>query len=281
MGRAFDWVDAFTDTPFCGNACAVVHDADTIPTEKRIALVRETSLSECAYLVSSQTADFGVRYYLADREILMAGHPTIATVQSLLDRGMVKPGGTFTLEVGAGILPIRVSETGLITMRQARPEFGPTCDLALTAKVGSIPEDAIIAPPQMVSTGPSFGITLLRDAAALQSLQLNTEALTEWRELYGMTEPFWVTLTDTGTFSRLLLPPPMPAEDPFTGSATGCMAACLFAMGKIGAKFTAKQGHWMGRPGQAEVQLLGSPDAIEGVEVSGKGVVLMRGELTV
>ena len=71
----------------------------------------------------------------------------------------------------------------------------------------------------------------------------------------------------------------MPAEDPFTGSATGCMAAYLRRHRLVGARFTAEQGHWMGRPGRAEVEVLGSPDDIEGVRVGGTGVVLMQGTL--
>jgi PhzF family phenazine biosynthesis protein len=107
----FDWVDAFTETPFGGNGCGVVHDAASVDADTRTALVRETNLSECAYLVGSDRADFGVRYYTAKREILMAGHPTIATVASLIDRGLVDlstGAAEFTLEVGAGVLPIRV-----------------------------------------------------------------------------------------------------------------------------------------------------------------------------
>jgi len=73
---------------------------------------------------------------------------------------------------------------------------------------------------------------------------------------------------------------PMPAEDPFTGSATGCMAAYLWAKGLIDAPaFVAEQGHWMGRPGTAQVEVLGPRDAIEGVNVGGRGVVLMSGLL--
>ena len=64
-----DWIDAFADRAFGGNACAVVHDADSLPVSARIAFVRETGLVECAYVVSSDRADFGARYYLADREI--------------------------------------------------------------------------------------------------------------------------------------------------------------------------------------------------------------------
>jgi len=69
----FDWVDAFTDAPFCGNGCVVVHGAAEISLKDRLALVRETSLAECAYLVPSEKADFGVRYYLAIRKFRWPG----------------------------------------------------------------------------------------------------------------------------------------------------------------------------------------------------------------
>ena len=97
-------------------------------------------------------------------------------------------------------------------------------------------------------------------------------------------EPFLVTLggetPGADVFSRLLLAPPSPAEDPFTGSATGCMGAYLWSEGLIPSpRFVAEQGHWLGRPGRAEVEALGPREDISGVRVAGAGVVLMRGEL--
>ncbi len=61
MTYNFDWIDAFTTRPFGGNACVVVHGADALSLPQRLALVNETSLSECAYLVGSDVADFGAR----------------------------------------------------------------------------------------------------------------------------------------------------------------------------------------------------------------------------
>ena len=292
-GYAFDWIDAFTETPFGGNACAVVHDSADLPVADRMALVRETSLSECAYLVHSDVADFGARYYLPTREILMAGHPTIATVASMLARGMVAPGDVFTLEVGAGVLPIetvaRPGRAPLIRMTQMAPQFGRVYEAAeIAAMYGLAPED-IIHPPQIVSTGTPFCITVLRDHDALRRARLNHDALDAWRAETGdpnanMLEPFLVTLTGAtaagDTFSRLLLAPPMPPEDPFTGSATGCMAAYLWHHGLIDRPaFTAEQGNWLARPGMAEIDVLGDPDQITGVKVGGSGVRLMEGVL--
>ncbi|MEM7438301.1 MAG: PhzF family phenazine biosynthesis protein [Pseudomonadota bacterium] len=291
----FDWVDAFTTEAFGGNGCVVVHDAEDISIDDRMRLVRETSLAECAYVVPSSVADFGVRYYLADKEIPFAGHPTIATVTSLIDRGLVafeNDQASFTLEVGTGPLPISVAQTPsgpLITMTQAAPEFGQTFERSEIAEIyGLAPED-ISAPPQVVSTGTPFCVTLLTDKDALRRAKMNVEKLFAWRDRTGVSraelmEPFLVTLggiSDSGdVFSRLPLAPPSLPEDPFTGSATGCMAAFLWHHGLINSpKFTAEQGHWLGRPGQATVEVLGPHDAITGVLVSGHGRVLMRGSL--
>jgi PhzF family phenazine biosynthesis protein len=290
----FDWVDAFTETPFGGNACAVFHDAADLSVEHRLQLVRETSLSECAYVVGSDRADFGARYYLAAREIPMAGHPTIATVASLVHRGLVDLSSgraAFTLEVGAGVLPIEVTvrpgRAPLITMTQRRPDFGALQDEGTIAACVGLEPDDIACPPQIVSTGTPFCVTLLRNHDALRRARLDPEALAEWRRSVGDAgpmEPFLVALggVEQGdTFARLLLPPPMPPEDPFTGSATGCMAAYLWHHRLIASRrFVAEQGHWMGRPGRAEVEVLGAAHAVEGVRVGGSGVVLMEGRLT-
>jgi PhzF family phenazine biosynthesis protein len=87
--------------------------------------------------------------------------------------------------------------------------------------------------------------------------------------------------TEAGdTFSRLLMAPPSPPEDPFTGSATGAMAAYLWRHGLMEKEtFTAEQGHGMGRPGQATVTRVGTVENITGVRVAGQGYVLMRGQV--
>ncbi len=285
---SFDWVNAFTTDRFGGNGCVVVHDAGEVPLDTRMALVRETSLSECAYLVPSGKADFGARYYLPHAEIPLAGHPTIATVASLVDRGLVGE-GSFTLEVGAGVMPIDVTSDGTITMTQPAPRFGEEQDPQTIAGIYGLNASDIVGTPQIVSTGTPFCIAVLSSHEALRRAQIDAEALKAFQREADtdggkLLEPFLVTLdgaTPAGnTFARLILAPPMPPEDPFTGSATGCMAAYLWHHGMIErSSFVAEQGHWMGRPGAASVEVLGPRDAITGIRVGGKGVICMRGEV--
>ncbi|WP_298973866.1 PhzF family phenazine biosynthesis protein [uncultured Roseobacter sp.] len=286
MSYDFDWVDAFSDVVFGGNGCAVVHGGADLPDAVCMAYVRETSLVECTFTGPSDVADVRVRYFLASREIPFAGHPTVATVMALRARGLVTD-GPLTLETQAGVIPVEVTGDH-VKMTQIAPTFGPTVPADVVAAVGGIAPDDIVGQPQVVSTGLPFCVTVLKDRATLERLKFDVDALRRFSTFLGqpdtdMMEPFWVTLsgaTDHGdTFSRLLLAPPSPPEDAFTGSATGAMAAYLWAQGMIPEPaFVAEQGHGMGRSGRASVRVLGARDAITGVEVSGQGALVMSGK---
>ena len=285
-GLPVDWVDAFSDRPFCGNGCAVVHDGGTLPSETCMAFVRETSLVECTFVGPSAMADWRVRYFLADREIPFAGHPTLATAAALADRGLAA--GRVVFETGAGPVAIDIAGDGTITMTQVAPRFGPLVAPERVAAVGGLSASDLAAQPQVVSTGLPFCIALLKDRDCLARLRLDRDALARFRDIVGgpAIEPFWVCLggaTDAGdTFARLLLAPPSPPEDPFTGSATGAMAAFLWARGLVDRPhLVAEQGHWMERPGTARVEVLGPRDAITGVRVGGRAHLLMQGTLRV
>ena len=283
----FDWVDAFTNKPFGGNGCAVVHGGAGLSMDTCLSYVRETSLVECTFTGPSDVADIKVRYFLASREIPFAGHPTIATVAAMRSRGLIGE-GPLVLETLAGLVSIIV-EGANIQMTQIAPEFGPKVPADIVAAVGGLTADDIVGEPQVVSTGLPFCITVLKSADALKRASLNLDALGCYNTHLGQTTnngmtPFWVVqegATPLGdTFSRLLLAPPSPLEDPFTGSATGAMAAYLWANGMISEPaFVAEQGHGMGRAGHAQIKVLGHRDAITGVDVSGEGFVLMSGTI--
>lgn len=284
MGFDVDWVDAFSSKPFGGNGCAVVHGGASLDDATCMALVRETSLVECTFTGPSNIADIQVRYFLASREIPFAGHPTVATVAAMRHRGMIAD-GSLTLETGAGVVPVEVRGTR-VTMTQVAPVFGARPDAGLVAAVGAIAPSDIVHSPQVVSTGLPFCITVLRSRSVLESLRFDITAFRAYLDALGVhgtdvMEPFWVVQEEDGsTFARLLMAPPSPPEDPFTGSATGAMAAYLWAEGIAGSpQFTARQGDGLGRPGLADVAVLGPRNKITGVSVSGDAHVLIAGRL--
>jgi trans-2,3-dihydro-3-hydroxyanthranilate isomerase len=289
----FMQIDAFTDRPLAGNPCAIVFDADSLSDETMLAIAREMNLSETAFVVRSTVADFGARYFTPAEEIPLAGHPTIATVFALIETGRLvlqSDHTAITLELRVGPIHVDIeSSPGKVkrlVMSQKKPQFLATYDAAQVLPIfGLAAEDALPnAPIQTVSTGTPQLMVPLRNLETLRRAQLNIAAYDEFRARADFFSPhlFCLTgVTETGqTFARHFGTPPDTLEDPFTGSATGGMAAYLWHHGLIEQPhFIAEQGHWMNRPGQATVEIVGSRDNIETVKIGGSAVTVLRGEL--
>lgn len=291
----FMQVDAFTTRPLAGNPCAIIFEADTLDETEMLALAREMNLSETAFVLPSRVADVRARYFTPAEEIPLAGHPTIATLHALVETGRLplRDGQTtITLELAAGVIPVAVVQRHgrieRITMSQKKPRFLATYDPeALLPLFGLAAADCLPgAPIQTVSTGTPQLMIPLRDLAALRRVHLNISAYAALRERSDFFSPHLFCLqgvtADGHTFARHFGVPPDTLEDPFTGSATGGMAAYLWHYRLIDRPtFVAEQGHWLGRPGQAFVHVVGPPEAIETVQVGGTAVTVLRGELTI
>ena len=284
-------VDAFTDRPLAGNPCAVVLDADDLSAEVMQAVAREMNLSETSFVVGSEVADFGVRYFTPAEEIPLAGHPTIATAKALADWGRLEAGRPrITLEMRVG--PIRVDlewdgeRLARATMSQKRPMFLRTYDPAAVMPLfGLTPADLLPgAPIQTVSTGTPQLMIPVTDVRVLHRCGVDRDAYVRLRADGDFFSPHLFCLggfTDDGdTAARHFGVPPDTFEDPFTGSATGGMAAYLWHHGFIDDPvFVAEQGHPIGRPGKADVEVVGPPADIETVRVGGPAVTVFRGTL--
>ena len=154
-------VDAFTTTPLAGNPCAVLLEAGDLDTGTMQRIAREMNLSETAFVVESDVADVGARYFTPAEEVPLAGHPTIATVHALVELGRIGPDEeSITLELTAGVIGVTIDrEEGggapLITMTQLAPSFGRRLNRAEASAALRVPESAVRAdvPVQVVSTG--------------------------------------------------------------------------------------------------------------------------------
>jgi trans-2,3-dihydro-3-hydroxyanthranilate isomerase len=287
-------VDAFTTVPLGGNPCAVVFDCSDLDAEAFLAIAKEMNLSETAFVWRDPNGNFRARYFTPAEEIPLAGHPTIASVHALIDSGRVKITAGYmkiSLELLEGPIDIeitsRTGETGQIVMSQRKPQFLATYHPAEILPVFGLQEGDLLpdAPIQTISTGTPQLMIPLKGLAALRKARLDTEKYTSLRNQSDFFSPhlFCLEGVEQGiTFARHFGVPPDTPEDPFTGSATGGMAAYLWHYGYISKPtFTAEQGHWMSRPGLANVEVVGQPDDIVMVKVGGSAVTVLRGELTI
>jgi trans-2,3-dihydro-3-hydroxyanthranilate isomerase len=286
-------VDAFTRRRLEGNPCAVVFDADGLDDATMLAIAREMNLAETSFVLSPRQSDFRARYFTLDGEIPLAGHPTVATVHALVESGQLNMGDghrTISLEIGAGVIDVNVAieDTTRVTMTQMKPRFLETVAPEIVLGMLGLEADDLIpdVPLQVLSTGtpqlmvPAIGLDAMRrarpDLEALSHLKRETEATCV--HLFCRQGA-----TDEGdTFARDFDAPPEIIEDPFTGSATGGMAAYLWHYGLIDEpQFIAQQGHWINRPGNAFVEVVGPRDDIETVRVGGYAVTTITGELII
>ena len=285
-------VDAFTTTPYGGNPCAVVFDAGGLSDVAMQAIALEMNLSETAFVLASETADVRARYFTPAAEIPLAGHPTVATIFALIDEGRLnvqKMPFTLRLELQAGVIPVEVARRDgrtLITMSQKRPEFLRRYEPAHVLPAFGLDEgDALAGYPIMtVSTGTPGLMIPLNSLESLRRARLDVALYASLLESGDFFSPHLFVvqgISERGrTFARHFGLPPDTYEDPFTGSATGSMAAYLWRHGLLSSpKFIAEQGHWMGRPGEAFVEVVGGREAIETVKVGGHAVEIMRGEI--
>jgi trans-2,3-dihydro-3-hydroxyanthranilate isomerase len=296
--RRFLQVDAFATTPLQGNACAIVLDADGLDEAAMQAIALEMNLSETSFVISTDIADVGARYFTPAEEIPLAGHPTIATMHALVEEGRIDLSAAagsirrVTLELPAGVIPVdleRLSSGRVrVTMSQLAPRFLSTHDPGPVARAFGIEVDDFVdgVPIQTVSTGTPQLMMAVRSLDVLRRARVDVEAYVALRKAGDFFSPHLFCTrgaTSSGdTFARHFGVPPDTHEDAFTGSATGGMAAFLWRYGLVDSPhFVAQQGHWMNRPGEAEVEVVGPPDAIETVRVAGQAVTVIRGELDV
>jgi trans-2,3-dihydro-3-hydroxyanthranilate isomerase len=293
MNYSFLQVDAFTDRPLGGNPCAILFDTDGMPDATMQAVAKEMNLSETSFVRKSTVADFGVRYFTPAEEIPLAGHPTIATTFGLVETGRLKLTGDITritLEMKAGIIPVEIfSEKGKIqriVMTQIRPKFLATYTAeTVMPAFGLAAQDALPGVPiQTVSTGTPQIMIPVRDRDALRRIVMDIPKYASLRENGDFFSPHLFCVggvtEDGDTFARHFGVPPDTLEDPFTGSATGGMAAYLWRYGLLEKpEFIAEQGHWMGRPGHGFVEVTGPRKDIASVKVGGNAALVVRGEV--
>ena len=293
------WVDAFTTTPLAGNACAVVLDARGLDDATMQAIARETNLSETSFVFPGDgEADFVVRYWTPVGEIPLAGHPTIATTHALRETGAIPPNQTVVhLRMPAALVPVTICAGVTLSLSKGAPPTPTVYAMSQPPPVflGTVPRAEIAAAlhlddadllegttPQTVSTGTPQLMIALASRAALDRAEPDRRALYRRDRDWTSVHVFARGSGDVALVARHFSDFGDVIEDPFTGSATGGMAAYCARYGIVRERtYAVEQGMHVHRPGRAQVEVGGDPpDAIGRITVAGPAVTVLRGTMT-
>ena len=278
-------IDAFTSEAFGGNSAAIIFQ-DDLPNKLMQQIAKEMNLSETAFISSSDTADYDLKWFTPLIEVELCGHATIASLHYLAEQGFISKNTAVTFDTLSGVLDCRVDNEKYY-MKLPLPKFreydGDTNDVVKA--MGLKPSDLDGSyPPIVQNNGNLFIYT--KSLEAIKKLEPNfSELLKLSNQNRGFTE-FTVFTTETvdeenDAHLRFFAPFYGIDEDPVTGSANGPLLLVLKKLGLIEAdtenkQFTFEQGDFIGRKGRVTVKY--SPTKEE-LMIAGNAVTVMRGEL--
>jgi len=273
---AFQQVDVFTTVALKGNPLAVVIGADGLSDAAMAALANWTNLSETAFLLrpTASGADYRVRIFTPERELLFAGHPTLGSCQVWLNAGGKPKGADIVQECGVGL--VRIKRDGE-RLAFAAPPLRRTGDveretLDVIAKGLGIQPQAIIA-SQWIDNGPGWVAVMLGSRAEVLAIKPDYPALKGLK--LGVVAP-WDTAKDgrEAQFEVRAFVSTLANEDPVTGSLNAGIAQWLIGRGIAPAAYVASQGTALGRGGRVHVRRDG-----DDIWIGGSVVTCIEGTL--
>ncbi len=286
--RPFAQVDVFTDTPYYGNALAVVLDGTGLSDAEMQRFAAWTNLAETTFLLpptpegAAAGADYRVRIFTTAYEMPFAGHPTLGSCHAWLQAGGVpKSGDAIVQECQVGLVRVRRSGSQLAFAAPALQRSAPSAEVVsrLASALGIAVEQVLAA--QALNNGPRHFGLLLDNPDTVLAITPDLAALRAWCQDTGNSGVGFAAryATDSGSalikrsnrearaFGNTAAPDTdaidlevrffandvQVSEDPITGSFNASLAQWLIADGHMPARYTAAQGRAIGREGRVAI----------------------------
>jgi PhzF family phenazine biosynthesis protein len=306
--RPFTQVDVFTETPYFGNALAVVLNGSGLSDAEMQRFAAWTNLAETTFLLpptpegAAAGADYRVRIFTTAYEMPFAGHPTLGSCHAWLQAGGVPAGGDeIVQECKIGLVRIRRNGGQLAFAAPPLLRTQPANDVVqrLARVLGIAPEQIIAA--QALHNGPRHFGLLLDDPETVIGITPDMVALRTWCQETGNTGLGFAAryATDSGSTLikrsnrearafcashtaarqdsnlevRFFANDVVMSEDPITGSFNASLAQWLIAEAHMPGTYTAAQGRCIGREGRVFI----AQDASGQVWVGGNSVTCISG----
>jgi trans-2,3-dihydro-3-hydroxyanthranilate isomerase len=279
----FRIVNVFTQDqgPFTGNPLCVFESAVDLSSEQMQALARQFNLSETTFILPSSRANARVRIFTPSYEMAFAGHPTLGTAH--VSRGLKLGGDSLTLEMQAGLIPVRAS--GDRWTLTAPPATSRELDVsretlaeALGIKVSDIGER-----PLWVKAGKEQLVVPLTSTDAVRRAAPEAAAMAKVRSEDGLSMAYVFAFDGrenarARALARFFFPVGGAIlEDPATGSATANFGAWCLAMKRpLPVSLQISQGEYAGRPSTLFLDV----DNESRVFVGGDVLEIARGTIT-
>src|SRR5690348_744931 len=277
-GLPYRHVDVFAREPFSGNGLAVFPDADGLSAKLMLRLTQELRQFESIFLAATaEPGVFDARVFTVEEELPFAGHPALGAGAVLHE--VQAPGcdaATFFLALRAGRVRLDSERTGprayRVAMEQGRPTFGRMLredeEAPFLDALSLEPENRDDRLPlEVVSTGlPYLIVPVKRNGLARARIRA--------ADFEGLLEKIgakFVYVFDAEGREGRTWDNAGAVEDVATGSAAGPTSAYLVRheVAEAERPFVLRQGRFIGRPSEIQVEVAGSAGLPASVTVAG------------
>ncbi|WP_088349413.1 PhzF family phenazine biosynthesis protein [Bacillus cereus] len=238
MEKEFMVINSFSGENLTGNPAAVFFEPSGLDNNTLQNIAKQINLVETVFVYPSYNADFLFRYFTPNKEVSLAGHPTIAAFMALVNSKKIdlSKKNIYQIETQNGIREVvieNVRNQVLVKMKQSSPKFiSPIINKKTIANTLGINEADIAfnLPIQTIDLGVKYLVIAVNSLNALMSVKRDIQLLQELCENLDVREVQIFTFDTYGEdfdFHTRNLCPREGMEDPACGMGNAAVGAYL------------------------------------------------------
>jgi PhzF family phenazine biosynthesis protein len=245
--------DAFTDGGKGGNPAGIVAEgaADLTPAQRQ-EVARQVAVSETAFVLPSETADYKLEFYTPTRPIPHCGHATVATFARLAETGRLTKHEVVN-ETPDGPRRIRMRDTrAFLEQVPARmTELGESTRQDILESLGMAPDALLSEVSPFLGYNGNGSIQIgVASIAILRGLRPDMQRIQQITNRFDAVCYYVFSLSSLvsgrDATARMFGPAYGIAEEAATGMASGPLACWLASRGDGERReFLIEQGHLM------------------------------------
>ena len=290
--KNFYVVNSFAEEKFGGNPAGVFPDARGLDTKTMQSIAKQLNLVETVFITKTKNkkVDFEFRYFTPEKELPVAGHPTVASFIALAKVNMIdiskKEKYLIKNKKGIQEIIIKNQKNPVVIMEQAKPTLYKIIeDKKAVADIFGIDVKDLsdTLPVQTVDTGLGHLIVPLKSLKALMKVKRNIKELKEFCQKNNATEAqifTFETINKKMDLHTRNICPREGIEDPGCGIGNGALGAYLLKhhfKNEQNISLRAEQGNIVNMPCVIEIYGSEKDNDIK-VSIGGKGKVMTKGE---
>lgn len=289
----FQVINSFALNKFGGNPAGVVLNSDALNKAEMQKIAKQLNLVETVFVKKSSdgNVDYDLRYFTPQKELPIAGHPTIAAWIAIIQNLEKRPDkNTFVQRTKKGKQKIFIEKNKnvVVKMQQLQPSFkNITEDEEAIAGIFKINKKDILNkyPIQAVNVGLGHIIFAVKNLKALMKIRRDIEPLKKICNQYDVHEAqifCFETRDKKYDIHSRNISPREGIEDPACGNGNGALMAYLLKNKyPINNTFTLRveQGYVNNMPSLINISGRRDENDFYYIFIAGSGIKMIEGKI--